>query len=138
MNLKSSLLVCGAVVAAAIIPSAASANATFSISIGNGYSSYPGYGYDDPFGYDGNSNSWRHEQQHEDLDDEHDDAHDQLDEEHARAHAQGLDPWQHAQLHRQLQYQHDYAHYQLDRQHQYQHQLEQWRRRMREYGYYGY
>lgn len=146
MSIKSTLLLCGAAALAALVPSAASAHSSFSITIrsgyGNGYSNYgyPGYGYGNAYSYgdDEYSQYARHEEQHDDLDDEHGDAHDQIEEEHAEAHAQGLNPWQHAQVHRQLQYQHDYAHYQLERQHQYQHQLDEWRRRSQSSGYYGY
>lgn len=146
MSIKSSILLCGAAALAALVPTAASARGTFSISIGSGYSNgysgygYPGYGYGNSYGYGANrySQYGRHEEEHDGIDDEHGDAHDQIEEEHAEAHAQGVDPWQHAQVHRQLRYQHNYTHDQLERQHEYQHELDEWRRRSQSYDYYGY
>ncbi|CAN5284604.1 hypothetical protein BH10PSE14_BH10PSE14_20480 [soil metagenome] len=80
----------------------------------------------------------RHDWQHDRLDQRHDDVHDQLDEEHDEAHEQGLSPWGHAQLHRDLQYQHEDADYRMQLQHRREHQREEWRRRHRAYGNYGY
>ena len=142
MNIKTVMLLCGAAGLSALAPSAASAQSSFSISIGSG----PGYsGYANPYGYQGNgygnngySTYGRHEAQHDQIEEEHGDGHDQLDEEHDQAHGQGVNPWEHAQLHQQLQYQHGYNDYQLKRQHRSEHQREQWRRRYSNYGYYRY
>ena len=119
----------GAAAFAAMAPTAAFAQSSWSISIGSG----GGY-YDTPY-YSSHS---RHDDEHEELDAEHGDVHDQLDEEHAEAHEQGLTPWEHAQLHRQLRYEHRYAHDQLDREHDGWHRREWQRRYYPRYSYYGY
>lgn len=119
----------GAAAFAAMAPSAAFAQSSWSITLGSG----GGY-YGDPY-YNHYS---RHDDEHEELDAEHSDVHDQLDEEHAEAHEHWMTPWEHAQLHRHLRNEHEYAHDQLDREHDRWHRRE-WRRRYYpRYGYYGY
>lgn len=80
----------------------------------------------------------RHDQEHEQLDEEHGDVHDQLEAEHAQAHEEGLTPWEHARLHQELEAQHEQADYAIELQHQRQHMRDRWRRQYQGYGYEGY
>ena len=118
---------------AAVLPTAASAQTSWSVSIGSGYGQpYYGNGY---------GNQYRqHDAQHDDLEDQHDDAHDYLDDEHARAHEEGVSRWEHRRLHGDLREEHRYEHGELNREHSRDHRRNE-RRRYRSYdngGYSGY
>ncbi|GAC1577658.1 MAG: hypothetical protein NVS3B5_09840 [Sphingomicrobium sp.] len=85
---------------------------------------------------------YRHDDEHDQLQEQHEDAHDRLDAIHAEAHEEGLDPWEHHQLHRWLRQQHHYEHERLRAEHRWWHGREDWRNRYGrgyygDYGYYG-
>lgn len=83
----------------------------------------------------------RHDDRHDQLDDQHGDVHEELEDEHAQAHEEGLSPWGHARVHQGLQNQHEEADYSLELQHQRQDARERWRRQSygnQGYGYRGY
>lgn len=126
---KTIIPLAGVAALSAMVPTAAFAQSSWSISIGSGGGYYGAPYY--------NSRS-RHGDQHEQLDAEHGDVHDQLDEEHAEAHDQGLSRWEHAQVHRQLRYEHRDAHHELDRDHDRRHRRDWQRRYYPRDGYYGY
>ncbi len=98
-----------------LAPAPAVAQGRFTVTVGSGvYGSPYGQAYRSPYGYNRYD---RHEQEHEDLDDEHADAHDDLDELHAEAHEQDLSRREHRRLHRYLEGQHAREHYELEREH---------------------
>ena len=134
----------GAAALAALIPSAAAARSSFSVTIGSGSSyGYPGYGYPgNGYGYGSGYGDYagygRHDRQHDRLDGQPDGVHDDLDDTHDEAHDQGVAPWQHTRLHRDLQEQHGYGHYQLEGRHQRQHRRNAWQRNYNRDSYYRY
>jgi len=112
---------------AVVVPTAASARGTFSVTIGSG-----GYGYNDYPTYG------RHDRQHDRIEERHEDGHEQLEEEHEDAHDQGLSRWEHRDVHQDLEYRHARQDYQLQRRHQGQHRRNGWQRRYYNNGYGGY
>ena len=123
MNKKLVLALAGMAAASAMISTPAAARGSLSISIGTG--GYGGYGYPSgygsPYGYDDrgyrNNDTYRHQRQHGDLEDQHADEHDDLDEVHDEAHEQGLGRRDHRRLHRYLRQEHSYGHDELEREH---------------------
>lgn len=130
MNRKSIVALLGLVAASAMVPTPAAARGSFSITIGSGgYGGYGWpYGYGSPYGYDNSGyrqyDSYRHEREHEDLDDEHADEHDDLDQLHHEAHQQGLSRREHRRLHRYLRSEHVQEHDELNREHEDEHLYE--------------
>lgn len=86
------------------------------------------------------SYDYRHDDEHEQLNERHGDIHDDLDEEHAEAHAEGMTPWEHRQLHRYLDEKHRWEDAQLRREHRRWHDRNDWEydRYPDYYGYYRY
>lgn len=126
----------------ATVPTAASAQSGFAITIGSGSygNGYNGYGYNG-YGNDRYRDQDHHQRQHDRLEDEHEDNHQDLDEAHEQAHEQGLSWGEHRQLHRELNYEHEALDYQTAVRHQREHQRGSWDRRynQRRYNpYYGY
>ena len=102
MNRKTIVSLFGLAAFAAVLPTAASARSSVSISIGTGgyYSGYGDnqYGYQGYDPYRGNDRNYRHQRQHGELEDEHGDNHDDLDGQHEEAHEQGLSRREHRYL----------------------------------------
>ena len=141
MNRKTIVSLFGLAAFAAVLPTAASARSSVSISIGTGgyYSGYGDnqYGYQGYDPYRGNDRNYRHQRQHGELEDEHGDSHDDLDEQHEEAHEQGLSRREHRYLHRDLRNEHEYRDGQISREHRSEH----WQNRYRDYRrnpYFGY
>jgi len=118
---------------AALVPSAAYAQSSWSVTIGSGGGGY----YGQPYG----GGYSQHDDEHDQIEEQHDDVHDDLDQEHARAHQYWMSGRDHRQLHRGLNEEHADAHDQLDDQHDRWHSRA-WQRRSswrnRNYRRYGY
>ena len=118
---KSYIALLGTAAMAAMAPTAASAQSSFSITLGSG-SGYDNSSYgDDDYPTDG-----RHVQRHERLEDRHDNVHENLGDEHEEAHEEGLTRREHRGLHRDLNDRHEDADYRIERQHRRQDLRDSW------------